>query len=259
MLLLYICVTTCKSTVKDLNLYYNFKEYMKTIKKKSQAKILKLFFLGIIISLGFIDKVKAQNTEDTAFRNPPINAEVLLSNRGMTFQAIIDKKFVSAPKFGFFSVTNLVGEWDTNQVNDYMTQASLTYDLFKGFKLTGGFHTSSGTGMRPTVGVMYNYANQDWLIVAYPRVDLSKASNVEGLVLVEYKPKINDNWRLYSRIQCLYAYTMNIEKHTRSYIQARAGLSYKEFTFGVGTNIDYYGPIKHNENSFGGFVSVLLF
>lgn len=201
----------------------------------------------------------AQQANPDAVHNPPINVEALFSNRGTTFQMITDKKFQSVPRLGFFSVTNLVGEWDTNQVNDYMTQASLTFDIFKGFKVTGGFHTSSGTGIRPTIGVMYNYADPDWLVVAYPRVDLSKDSNVEGLVLVEYKPKINEKWRFYSRIQGLYAYTMNIEKHSRSYIQARAGVSYKEFTFGAGTNIDYYGPTKHNENSFGGFLSVLLF
>lgn len=201
----------------------------------------------------------AQQTNPDAVHNPPINVEALFSNRGMTFQMITDKKFQSVPRLGFFSVTNLVGEWDTNQLNDYMTQASLTYDIFKGFEVTGGFHTSSGTGIRPTIGVMYNYADPDWLVVAYPRVDLSKDSNVESLVLVAYKPKINEKWRFYSRIQGLYAYTMNIEKHSRSYIQARAGVSYKELTFGAGTNIDYYGPTKHNENSFGGFLSVLLF
>lgn len=227
--------------------------------EQNKMSYSKIFFLAVFMLAGTVIKFNAQETQTPVHQNPPINAEVLLSNRGMTFQAIIDKKFTSAPKFGFFSVTNLVGEWDTNKVDDYMTQASLTYDLFKGVKFTGGFHTSSATGIRPTVGVMYNYGSPDWLIVVYPRVDLSKDSNVEGLVLAEYKPKINDNWRFYSRIQGLYAYTMNIEKHSRSYIQARAGLSYKEFTFGIGTNIDYYGPTKHNENSFGGFLSVLLF
>lgn len=191
--------------------------------------------------------------------NPPINTEVLVSNRGLTFQMIIDKKISSIPKLGFFSVTSLVGEWGEDQIGDYMTQASLTYELVKGLKLAGGFHVTPVKGMRPIAGLIYTKANPIWLLVANSRIDYSKDTNVEGMFLVEYKPKFNDSWRFYSRLQALYEYSTVIDMQTRSYVMARAGLSYKEITFGAGTNIDYYGPEKHNENSFGGFISFLLF
>lgn len=191
--------------------------------------------------------------------SPPINMEVLGSNRGLAFQLIIDKKFKSIPKLGVFSVTSLVGEWDKNGINDYMAQSSLTYEILKGLKLATGFHLTPVKGMRPIAGLVYTLANPTWLFVANSRVDYSRDTNVEGLVLVEYKPKINDIWRIYSRLQGLYEYNTIINMQTRSYLMARAGLSYKEFSFGLGSNIDYYGPEKHNENSFGGFVSFLLF
>lgn len=191
--------------------------------------------------------------------NPPINTELLFSNRGMSFQMIIDKKFKSIPKLGVFSVTSFVGEWDNDKINDYMTQASLTYELVKGLKLAGGFHVTPVKGMRPIAGLIYTKANPTWLLVANSRIDFSKDTNVEGMFLVEYKPKINDKWRFYSRLQALYEYSIVIDMQTRSYVMARAGLSYKEITFGIGTNIDYYGPEKHNENSLGGFLSFLLY
>lgn len=221
----------------------------------------KPFFRLTLIGLISIISIKgySQNTEASSFKNPPVNVEALFSNRGMTFQMITDKKFQSVPRLGFFSVTNLVGTWGTTYVDDYMTQASLTFELVKGLRINGGFHVSSATGFRPTAGLIYSFANPDWLLVVYPRVDFSKDANVEGLVLAEYKPKINEKWRFYSRLQGLYAHTMSTDKHARSYMVARVGVNYREFTFGVGTNIDYYGPTKHNENSFGGFLSVLLF
>ncbi|WP_262410472.1 hypothetical protein [Flavobacterium johnsoniae] len=191
--------------------------------------------------------------------SPPINTEVLASNRGLAFQMIIDKKISSIPRLGFFSVTSLVGEWGEDQIGDYMTQASLTYELVKGLKFAGGFHVTPVKGMRPIAGLIYTKASPVWLFVANSRIDYSKDTNVEGMFLVEYKPEINDNWRFYSRLQALYEYSTVIDMQTRSYLMARAGLSYKEITFGAGTNIDYYGPEKHNENSFGGFVSFLLF
>lgn len=218
----------------------------------------KLTFILLALIIRSIDSF-SQQTEANVIHNPPINVEALFSNRGMTFQMIIDKKFRSVPRLGFFSVTNLVGEWDNNNVDDYMTQANITFDLIKGLRLSGGFHLTPATGIRPSAGLIYSFANPDWLLVVNPRIDLSQNVNVEGLLLAEYKPKLNEKLRFYSRLQSLYAHTPSINKHARSYVVARAGISYKEFTFGAGTNIDYYGPTKHNENSLGGFLSVLLF
>lgn len=220
----------------------------------NKLKCVSIIMLSIIGGNTF-----AQEEIQIPAPNAPINAEVFGSNRGLAFQMIIDKKFKSMPRLGVFSVTSLVGEWGNDKINDYMTQSSLTYQIVKGLKLATGFHVTPVKGMRPIAGLIYSMANPTWLFVANSRIDFSKDTNVEGMALVEYKPKINDKWRFYSRIQGLYEYSTIINMQTRSYLMARAGLSYWEFSFGLGSNIDYYGPEKHNENSFGGFVSFLLF
>lgn len=223
----------------------------------TRKSFLQSFLLLCFITL--FSCFKAQNQSADIVPSVPINTEVLGSNRGLAFQMIIDKKIKSVPKLGFFSVTSLVGEWGEDKVNDYMTQASLTYEIVKGLKLAGGFHVTPVKGMRPIAGLIYTKANPTWLFVANSRIDYSKDTNVEGMFLIEYKPKISNDWRFYSRIQALYEYSTVIDMQTRSYMMARAGVSYKEITFGLGTNIDYYGPEKFNENSYGVFVGVLLF
>ena len=80
---------------------------------------------------------------------------------------------------------------------------------------------------------MYNYANRDWVVVNYPRIDLSRNGNIEGFGMVEFKPKINENLSLYTRSQGLYTVTLKANellpnRHQRSYVIARAGLVYKE-------------------------------
>lgn len=60
-------------------------------------------------------------------------------------------------------------------------------------------------------------------------------------------------------LQMLYGFIPQWGDHARSYLIARVGLSYREFTFGAGSNIDYYGPARQNENNFGLFLSVQLF
>jgi len=215
--------------------------------------------LALIVWISaFYSNSFAQQIE-TKFKNPPLNTESLFSNRGMSFQMIINKQIQSAPKFGFFNITNLVGEWKSNRVDDHMTQAHVTYTIGKGFKLGGGFHLTPVTGIRPSAALIFSKASENWLVVANSRVDLSKDRNVDGVVLVEYKPRINEKWRFYSRLQGLYAHNTVKGTHSRSFAVARAGFSFKDFTFGAGTNIDYYGPMRQNENSFGGFISCLLF
>jgi hypothetical protein len=212
----------------------------------------------IVWILAFYSTSFAQQKE-IQFKNPPLNTEALFSNRGMSFQMILNKQIQTAPKFGFFNITNLVGEWKSNRVEDHMTQAHITYTIGKRFKLGGGFHLTPVTGIRPSAALIFSKSSENWLVVANARVDLSKDRNVESVLLIEYKPRINEKWRFYSRLQGLYAHNTVKGTHSRSFAVARAGFNFKDFTFGAGTNIDYYGPIKHNENSFGGFISCLLF
>ena len=218
----------------------------------------KIKFAIVMILFIVSRNAHSQERKVNQVMNPPVNTELLFSNRGLAFQMIVDKKFNSYPKFGIFSVTYLVGEWGEDSINDYMTQSSVTYEIMKGLKLATGFHVTTVKGMRPIAGLIYTVSNQTWLLVANTRIDFSKDTNLEGLFILEFKPEINEKWRFYSRIQSLYEYNTAIDSQTRSYIMARAGLSYKEFSFGLGSNLDYYGAEKININSFGAFLGILL-
>jgi hypothetical protein len=84
---------------------------------------------------------------------------------------------------------------------------------------------------------------------------LSKNSNAEGFVMAEYKPEINENWKIYSRVQGLYAQNLNSGEHARSYLMLRLGLSYKDIRFGLGANWDAYGPEKQSKQNYGVFLA----
>lgn len=202
--------------------------------------------------------VSAQETESAPIQNPPVNVEVMPGTRGVSFQLTLDKKLRSAPKIGFFGVTDFNSDWGNDQLSDMMVIGKATVDLFKGVKFGAGFQSTPG-GIRPSAALIYTYANPTWLLIAMLRVDVSKDANIEGFGIVEYKPAINDKWRFYSRLQGVYVHAMSADLHTRSYLRARAGVTHKEFTFGLGANMEYYGPLKHNENNIGAFLQVALF
>ena len=192
-------------------------------------------------------------------KNPPIIIEPMVSDRGFYIQALINKKFQSIPKLGFFSASGILSEWNKNEAYEVMMQSYLTYEVSKRFTINTGFHYSQVTGVRPTAGVMYTYANPTWLIVVFPRIDLISESDMETFSVLEFKPKINKHLSFYSRIQGTYIYSFNSNSHQRSYIYVRTGIVYKEFTFGGGYNIDYYSPEKLNINSLGAFLNFQLF
>lgn len=228
----------------------------------------KSFLLFLISSFLIISSdVIAQKKSDTVsldnkkvvVQNPPVNVEALVGSRGVVAQVIVLKKFQSLPKLGVFNVSSVVGEWKTHQVNDYMIQSMFTYVIIKNLDVIAGFHLDPIFGIKPTVGLLYIKGGKDYTFIATPRIDLTTEHSVEGLVIGEYTPKINDDLKFYSKIQALYNRISKGDLHGRSYIDLRAGLSYKEFNFGVGTNFDWYGPDKIYDSNVGVFLQMNLY
>ncbi|MDQ1166456.1 hypothetical protein [Flavobacterium sp. SORGH_AS_0622] len=201
---------------------------------------------------------QVENDTEKPNSNPPISIETMAGSRGVMYQLIINKKFQSIP-LGFFSVTNAAATWEKEMTPDIMTQAHLTYTLFKGLDISSGMQYTPVYGFRSVAGLIYSYVSPQMLIIVNPKVDLADDLAAESLALIEYRPKINDKLNFYSRLQGMYGFIPKSGIHNRSYIMLRAGIGYKEFAFGAASNIDWYGPIKHNENNFGVFVSALLF
>lgn len=214
--------------------------------------------LGATLCMSAI-AARAQETPSPAMGNPPIFMEIFAGDRALAYQMIINKKLQSVPKLGFFGVTNIQAEWGEPKMDDYMVQGNLAYAIVRGIDLSGGFIWNPVDGIRPSAGVVFSYGNPKLLVVVNPRVDLSENANFDALGLIEFKPEINEKWTLYTRFQGLYTHHLGHDYHSRSYLMLRAGLSYKDITFGAASNFDWYGPIKINKNNYGGFIAVNLF
>lgn len=217
---------------------------------------LMVFLLGAKIIYAQKDTVISKPVE---FKNPPVNMETVFGHTGMAYQLMVNKKLKTVPKLGFFSITSIIGSWDKDDFEGVMTQGLLTYRLIKGLDAVAGFHYTDITGLRPTAGAIYTYASKNVLVVANPRIDLTKDAYAETMVFVEYKPSINNNWKLYTRVQGLYGFAVNNGDHGRSYLLTRLGATTKEFSFGLAANFDRFGPFKASQSNYGVFVAASLF
>lgn len=192
-------------------------------------------------------------------KNPPVSIEAFAGNRALGYQMNFSKKLQSISGLGWFSVMNLQPEWGYPEMNDYMLQGKLTYSIVKGLDIAGGFIWVPIDGIRPSAAIMYSYGSPGLVIIVNPRIDLTKNANFDTMGLVEYKPKVNDKINLYSRIQGLLTRNLGYDQHARSYLMFRAGLTFKDVSFGAASNFDWYGPLKHHEKNFGAFVLFNLF
>lgn len=222
----------------------------------------KMLSLGVVFFLLTIVSVHAQDSTQAPkppVYGPPVQMEAVVGNRGVMYQLLVNKKFQSIPQLGFFSITNTNAGWEKERTPDVMTQAHLTYRVFKGLDVSAGMQYSPVYAFRPVAGLIYSYASPSVVVIVNPKVDLVDDMAMEHMALVEYKPILKNDLRLYTRIQGLYGFVPESGDHNRSYLMFRLGVNYKEFTFGAATNFDWYGPMQHRENNIGGFVSVLLF
>lgn len=215
-----------------------------------------------IIFLSFVN-IHAQEidilSKKYSIPNPPINVETSIGHSGLSYQLMVNKKLASLPKLGFFSITSLISNWERSPYEGIMTQGLITYRLFKGWDMVGGFHYTNMTDMRPSLGVIYSYAQAQWLLVANPRVDLAENAVSETMIFVEYKPRLTEKWNVYTRVQALYGLSISSGAHARSYLLGRLGLTYKEYSFGLAINHDWFGPHKGEQANYGAFLSLSLF
>ncbi|ASK32828.1 hypothetical protein CEY12_19155 [Chryseobacterium sp. T16E-39] len=212
-----------------------------------------------MLSFGYAVFVQGQSNDAKQDINPPVVFEILTGNVGIASQLNISKNFKDIPGLSFFSVSNISSKWNEKNAKDAMSQFNLAYEFVKGFRVFGGIHYTPSTGLRPSVMMLYSYVGDEITVVIGPRIDLADNSNLEGFGMVEYKPKLNDHWKVYSRLQGLYAQSLKGGIHARSYLMVRAGMSYKDYSFGLGANFDAYGPERMIKNNVGVFVAARLF
>lgn len=194
----------------------------------------------------------------------PIPIEIFIGNKAANFQLIVSKQLSPKSKFGFFNVTTFSGNYkEKNQGAEFYSQSIITAEIYKGISFIAGLSamgsSNSPVNVRPTAGLQYLFANEDFVVVIIPRFDLTQTYNFETFTVFEYKPMLSENWGIYSRFQGLYNYNTKQNFHEVSNIYIRLGLSYKNVQFGLGANLDFYGPDYNNVNNYGIFIKTDIF
>ncbi|ASZ11830.1 hypothetical protein KTO58_15735 [Chitinophaga pendula] len=169
----------------------------------------------------------------------PIPVEVLGGYRGIFYQHTIARPM--GGRFGWMHIANVLRVYDTKVYgNELMNQGYVTYGMSRSFTLLLGAHYTNVTDLRGSVAVQFAQQRGDWFYVLMPRADVMLNGSWELFTLVEYRPSVGARAKLYTRLQTMT--NAGPYHHNRGYQYLRVGVDLKGVQFGIGMNLDEYGP-----------------
>ncbi len=211
--------------------------------------LFKLFFLVITFACSLPSFVQAQAPKI------PTPVEVMVGHERLFFQMVVKKKFTPESKFGFLSVATFTSNY-SNDLNDMdlVMPVLVSYNFYKDFGLVAGTTINNKVGFSPLAGLQHSFANREWVAVSIASFFLNSSQNIELFGIYEYKPQLTESLNLYTRFQYMYVHGIASNTHARSFLQLRAGLKKNAFSFGLGANLDQYGPEKLFKTNYGLFI-----
>ena len=216
----------------------------------------KLFFFFFVYALLLAQATYAQDNHAPL---PPIPVEAMFGNKRVQFIGVLNRPVSANGRLGYFNLsTGMVDYSNTSAETELVIVNNLTYTLFKNIRATAGAEWHYKLGLVPQIGLQYFKANRTWLFLLNPSVNFQPSRSLSTIGIVEFKPTISKAISFYSRTQVLYVQNLSEGIHARSALMLRAGLTFSKFTVGLGTNFDYYGPIKMRKDNVGLFTRLTL-
>jgi len=209
-------------------------------------KIIKAIVLIIFLTSFYYVKVEAQ----------PIPIELMIGNKYGSVNLVFNRNFSQKSRLGFFHMNTVQFDYKDENKNSFLLQDLLYVETFKNLRVAGGVAYSKG-GFNPTAGLQYVYSGNKLVFLCAPRVNIESDPSYDIMTIIQYKPKINDRVKLFTRVQMLNLF--NADGNIKSYQWMRLGLEVKGIQFGLAINLDEYGPNPSVESNFGVFVRKEIF
>lgn len=219
----------------------------------------KSHYLSILIAVLFsIQNLHAQDSTSN-FKPKTISVEEMVGDKRQFLQLMVNKVVVEKKKIGLLSISSYAADYKDNLNNNEFQNTTLIYHhLLKGISINSGASFTSIEGLKNFVGLQYMYQSKTLSLIYMPSYYFINSNKFSNFALIEYKPVINENWSVYSRLQLHYNHNLENGNHFRSYAYSRLGMTYKYFSFGLAHNFDRYGANKSAKNNYGLFLKLSI-
>jgi hypothetical protein len=223
--------------------------------KNKYLALVKFSFTFLLLAGTSLLRAQSHDSVKIKSQDPPIPVEAFFGNNGLYYQANAKKAFAPGSRFGFFSLATYTADYKNELArNRMLIEAQFSYTIKAGFGVMTGTDMNSVTGFSAIVGPQHTFASRKVLAVTIASFFLNAKKDFKLFGLYEYKPSIRRGWSLYNRAQFIYNYSMKEGTHNRSYLYLRSGLKKEALVFGLGANLDQFGPSKTFEDDYGVFL-----
>ncbi|WMI64773.1 hypothetical protein RBH94_11960 [Aestuariibaculum sp. YM273] len=207
----------------------------------------KIIIITSFLTIGFANYLQAQftqveifsgfdKTEFTLYSSAPINNENTLSIATLAFF----QKFNKKENVGF---------------NEAGVQPTLFWNIHKNVSIGSSLYYNSVAGYSQRLSVKFTLKNSRILFIVIPTVahsEQTETSYAEAFVQFQFNTPINNKVSLWLSGQFLTVWD-EFKRHSRSFQQWRAGVSFNGHQFGFGLDFDQYGPKPVEKSSFGAY------
>ena len=230
---------------------------------------ISLYLFLFAVCIGFSQK-KQDSTLEQSLKNrttglvknsksSSIPIETMFGNRRINYLSILNIPVESSRKFSYFSIISVASPYDqTYAPNELIISNALTFKLIDKLFATGGLQYHFLNGIVPISGFQFLSKNAKWLYVLNSSIAFARDIRLQNVGIVEFKPRLSDLLKLYTRLQGIYNLKLKNRLHERSLVYLRTGLTIQKTSLGVGYNLDFYGPNKTIQENFGIFIHHLL-
>ncbi len=188
-------------------------------------------------------------------REPPIVFETLFGNERVAMTLSLNKSIAGEFRYNNITSTSVFYDY-TKAPRELVSVNSIIYQFHPNIGVSAGTQYHFVKGFIPTAALHLSYANPTWLFVLTPYYNFMPWANLETIGIVEYKPAVSKNLRLFTRLQGFYSQDFKENERERAMLYFRLGLTMQKYTVGFGGNLDYYRPAMNDIQNFGGFVRI---
>mgnify|MGYP000170674869 CR=1 FL=1 len=205
----------------------------------------KTLIISSFLTLGFANLLQSQFTQIELFSGLDKTDFTLYSS-----YPINTKKSLSLATLAFFQKFNAT----ENEVFDEAgVQPTLFYNINKNISIGPSLYYNSMVGYAERLSAKLTLKSSSLLFVVIPTIghyQQSKKSYAEIFAQIQFNTPISDSISVWLNGQFLTIWD-KFEKHSRSFQQLRAGVSFKGHQLGIGLDLDQYGPNPIEKSSFG--------
>lgn len=205
----------------------------------------RMIIITSFLSIVFANYLQAQFTQVELFSGLDKTDFTLFSS-----YTINGNSTLSLNTLAFFQKFN---DEENHGFDEIGVQPTLFWNINEKIAVGSSLYYNSFAGFSERLSAKLTLKNSRVLFVIIPTVAHSEQTNhsyAEAFAQFQFNKPINEKISLWLNGQFLTIWN-EFKKHSRSFQQLRAGVSYKGHQFGIGIDLDQYGPNPVEKSSFG--------